>query len=437
MGGVIQSNARAAHLAALLAIVAFMGPATTLAQTPSPKKNPNAQTRQLESDIEAAATEQAARQAEAVRLQHESDVLQDRLQNTALSAKRLEDALNESEQQLDALMGQEQISAEQLEIQRTRLGKLLGAMQNLERGRPPALLVTPDHAVNAVRSAILLDSLIPEMISQAQSLTADLKNLQSLRQNIIAKQAIIAGSESALGEERRQIESLLAQKLEQQSMAEIEMAQGTLRIQEMSREISSLKGLITTLGRKLPAIVPKPDSEAISLRAGLPPKGAREGPGHNLKDILSPPDALKRFSQAKGNLQFPASGSILVKYGDPDPHGQKSDGLIIATREQSQVVTPFDGKIVYAGPFLDRPQLLLIEAGEGYHILLSGMAVIYGQVGDRLLAGEPIGMMPASSRGGLPQSQPSGPELYLEFRKDGDPINPLPWLAVDVKKVSG
>ncbi len=433
----IQSNAKAARLSAVLGIWAIIGCGFAKAEPPSPDGDANKRAQQLEIDMEVAETAQAARQAETDRLQFELDALQGRLQDTAARAKHLEDALIAAEQQLDNLLGQEQQSAEHLEIQRTKLGKLLGAMQALERGRPPALLVTPDHAVDAVRSAILLDDLIPEVIAQAQTLAANLKDLQSLRQNIIAKQAAIAGSEMALGEERRQIETLLAQKLEQQSMAEAEMMQSTLHIQKMAHEISSLKGLIITLDQQVAAIAQKPGTEVPYLRAGLPPGGVREGLDHNQRNITSAIVPPKIFSKAKGNLQLPAAGRILVRYGDRNLQGQKSDGLTIATREQAQVVTPFDGKIVYAGPFLDRPQLLLIEAGEGYHILLSGMAVIYGQVGDRLLAGEPIGMMSQSSQGDLPQNQPSTSELYLEFRKDGDPINPLPWLAAEEKKVSG
>jgi septal ring factor EnvC (AmiA/AmiB activator) len=112
-------------------------------------------------------------------------------------------------------------------------------------------------------------------------------------------------------------------------------------------------------------------------------------------------------------------------------------------------VAPFDGKIVYAGPFRRYGQLLILSVGEGYHVLLSGMAEIDGQVGQTVLAGEPVGRMAGAEEG---DNQPSSnenarsrqktatdgrPSLYIEFRKDSDPIDPRPWLKMSDKKARG
>ena len=143
-----------------------------------------------------------------------------------------------------------------------------------------------------------------------------------------------------------------------------------------------------------------------------------------------------RLAEAMGRLPLPVKGQIETVFGEPVESGELSSGITISARDGAQVIAPFDGRIAFAGPFLDYQQLLLMDAGEGYHFLFIGMARLYGRVGDRLLAGEPIGVMGSSM-----QDEETGdieaPTLYIEFRKDGEPINPLPWLAATERKVSG
>jgi septal ring factor EnvC (AmiA/AmiB activator) len=93
------------------------------------------------------------------------------------------------------------------------------------------------------------------------------------------------------------------------------------------------------------------------------------------------------------------------------------------------VVAPYDGEIVFAGQFRGYGELLIIAHGEGYHTLLAGMTRIYGVVGQRLLSGEPVGLMGEGSKG--------VPRLYVELRRNGAAINPVPWLAASERKVSG
>ncbi len=434
--------------AAVVALAVLLWACPGLAQAPASPSHSQDRLRQIETDLDHARAEQADRQEESRRLQTEAAALQDKLKETAQRAKALEEALAASERRLDALMAEEQAVLEQLEHQRATLSRLLGAMQMLERQKPPALLVAPDKAVDAVRSAILLDALVPKVRQTAQKLTAQLENLQSLRRSIIAEQAKIAADSQQLDQERAAIGNLLVQKFEQQDRIDDQMARERARILALGRERASLKGLIEGLGplsdlsARRPT--PKPSPGDPALRASLPPEPGTERLASPA--AKAPPLSALRFSQAKGRLQWPVAGRIVREYGARDSLGQTSLGLTIATRPQAQVITPFDGKIVYAGPFLDHAQLLLIEVGEGYHMLLSGMAVIYGQVGDRLLAGEPVGMMGESATGAAVETAATetaatgaeaAPQLYLEFRQNGDPINPMPWLVAGERKVSG
>jgi len=83
---------------------------------------------------------------------------------------------------------------------------------------------------------------------------------------------------------------------------------------------------------------------------------------------------------------------------------------------------------MFAGPFKGYGQILIIDHGGGYHSLLAGIEQIEASVGQRVVAGEPVGVM---------KSGEANASLYLELRRQGQPINPLPWLVARDGKVSG
>ena len=84
--------------------------------------------------------------------------------------------------------------------------------------------------------------------------------------------------------------------------------------------------------------------------------------------------------------------------------------------------------MVFAGPFKGYGQLLIIDHGEGYHSLLAGLDRIDAQLGNPVLAGEPVGTMSDTGE---------APVLYVEFRRNNEPVNPLPWLAARKGNIRG
>ena len=121
------------------------------------------------------------------------------------------------------------------------------------------------------------------------------------------------------------------------------------------------------------------------------------------------------------------------------PDGVTRDGVWFETRPGAQVVAPYDGKIVYAGPFRGYGRILIIEHGGRYHSLLAGLERIDTVVGQWVLAGEPVGVMAGATEAGEQGTPSAGrtPKLYVELRRTGQPINPLPWLAQTGDKVRG
>ena len=146
---------------------------------------------------------------------------------------------------------------------------------------------------------------------------------------------------------------------------------------------------------------------------------------------LDRPGDVRVFPETPGTaaLMMPARGRVVATFGEREGGAATSKGISILTRAAAQVVAPYDGRVRYAGQFRLYGQILIIEHGERYHTVLAGLDRIDAVVGQWVLAGEPVGIMGRS--GG------DDPVLYLELRRSGQPINPLPWLATTSDKVQG
>jgi len=202
------------------------------------------------------------------------------------------------------------------------------------------------------------------------------------------------------------------------------------RAVQLARQAENLKDLIARLEQEVASAA---RAAAAAQRAADPKASlaALNDPGR-----LSPAIA---FASAKGALPLPISGIRIREFGTPDRLGGTEKGLSIASRVGAPVTAPCDGWVVYAGPFRSYGQLLILNAGGGYHILLAGMERISVDLGQFVLTGEPVAVM-----GGGPQSAAaiatgsSQPVLYIVFRKDGAPVDPSPWwAATNSEKVRG
>jgi len=145
------------------------------------------------------------------------------------------------------------------------------------------------------------------------------------------------------------------------------------------------------------------------------------------------------FASAKQRLPLPVNGVRIKEFGASDGLGGAEKGLSLATRPSAQVTAPCDGWVVYAGPFRNYGQLLILNAGDGYHVLLAGMERISVDLGQFVVTGEPVAVMGGRVQAAATVAISSGqPVLYVEFRKDGTPVDPNPWWAArESEKVRG
>ncbi len=340
---------------------------------------------------------------------------------TAAKLRGVEAKVEATQARLAPLDAKQRDIRKSLEGRRAVIGEVLAALQRIGHHAPPALISSPEDALKAVRTAMVLDAVLPEMRSQVEALANDLSDLLKVRKKIAAERDLLKHEMASLGAERTRMQALIDQRQKQQAEREKALDAERKRATELAKKAGSLSDLIAELEKSLPAATREAREEAIR-KAGRQALAALHDPGR-----LAPAVA---FTSLRGRIPIPVNGVKLRDFGAPDGVGGQEKGISIATRAGAQVTSPADGWVVYAGPFRSYGQLLILNAGGGYHILLAGMDRISVDLGQFVLTGEPVAVMGSGSRiAAILATGSSQPVLYIEFRKDGNPVDPGPWWA--------
>jgi murein hydrolase activator len=286
---------------------------------------------------------------------------------------------------------------------------------------------------------------------QADNLTRELEGLVTLENGIRDQRDAEKRESDRLGSERASLDRLLEEKRRASAQGEAELADIRRAAAEQAQAVTDLNELVAHLDEQIARVeIAQYDAEIAAeraLRAREQQQALATPDNESVVEIkpastrvaFASPDRLKPaqpFETAKGTLRLPAQGRRVKRFGDADVAGSTLKGMSLQTREEARITAPADGWVVYAGEFRSYGQLLIINAGGGYHVLLAGMSRIDVSLGQFVLAGEPIAVMGNSA----PPSQgddSSRPVLYVEFRKDGRPIDPDPWWAEASEKVQG
>lgn len=351
--------------------------------------------------------------------------------------QKLEGEIDGTEARLAALLADEGRIKASLNARRGVLAEVLAALQRMGHRPPPAILVRPEDALASIRSAILLGAVVPDLQTAAAALAADLNRLVAVRQAVEGERDRLRENLEALAEGRARIAMLIEERQRQSSASAEALAAEEQRAGILARQATSLKELIERMEAEIAAAATAA-AEADRAAALAESAAGTEAPRSlGTADRLTP---SVPFARTRGLLPLPASGQQTAAFGADDGLGGRMQGISIATRPGAQVSSPADGWVVYAGPFRSYGQLLIVNVGDGYHILLAGMERIDVRLGQFVLAGEPVASM-ASQR--LASADGAGvgaasPVLYIEFRKDGASIDPAPWWAADnLEKLGG
>ena len=375
---------------------------------------------------------QAKLKADIAAIGQDRSKLNAQLIDIAAQVRGVETRIGDAEARLRPLDSREAQVRGSLDSRRSEIVEVLAALQRAGRRTPPALLVRPEDALQSLRTAMLLGSVVPELRGRAEKLAGDLTELVGLRKTIATERDALAQDRDKLRDDQTRLAALIDERQRKQSSFEKDMETEGARAIALSRQVDTLQGLIAKMELDLKSAAKAAATASLQgAPAGKPNLGALKDPAR-----MSPAIA---FATAKGLFAMPVNGGKIREYGGSDGAGGVEKGISLATRAGAQVTTPCDGWVVYAGPFRSYGQLLILNAGGGYHVLIAGMERISVNIGQFVLTGEPVATMGTTSQvASILATNASQPVLYVEFRKDGTPIDPGPWWAANEgEKVRG
>ena len=357
----------------------------------------------------------------------------EQLIDTASRIRDVEADIDATEARLVPLDQKERLFQKSLDDRRAVIIEILAALQRIGRQPPPALIVRPEDALQAVRTAIALGAVLPEMREEADALAGDLSDLVGVRKEILDERDRRAENLKQLARDQLRMSILIDERQQKQALAEQSLDAQRQQAADVGRQVDSIKDLIAKLEASLDPATRAAHAAARSIAndATQPELAALGDPGR-----LAPAAA---FADLRGRLRLPVNGARIREFGGSDGAGGTQKGLSVAARPGAQITAPCDGWVVYAGAFRSYGQLLILNAGGGYHVLLAGMERISVDLGQFVLTGEPVAVMGDGSQASATVTAgPKQPVLYVEFRKDGTPIDPAPWWATNEgEKVRG
>jgi septal ring factor EnvC (AmiA/AmiB activator) len=332
---------------------------------------------------------------------------------------------------LDGLKGQETTIRASLAKRRDVLAEVLGALQRMGLNPPPAILVTPEDALSSVRSAILLGAVVPELRAQTDILVSDLKELTRVTASIEAERTRLTATVGEQVAEKQRLTMLLEAKRKLRTETESALADEKKNSEALVAKAASLKELIASLEAEAKKRRKTAEAEQAAGAASAAGQGLASAEPSPAVPEANQLIAATPFSALRGQVALPVIGKIKKRFGASDGNGSVIHGDMVATQSNAIVTAPADGEILYAGPFRSYGQLLILNAGDGYHVVLAGMSSLNVASGQSVLAGEPVGAMGEARVASTSASRTdnSTPELYVEFRKDGKPVDPAPWWA--------
>jgi len=406
------------------------------------RKRLEAEKRQLDAEQKRAST----KQADLDKNVGERGRINARLLETGKHIQQSEARLGAIESKLGEFEIQEKHLRGSLEQRHGTISALLAALQRMGRNPPPVMITRREDALTMVRSAMLLASAFPELRVQAVGLAQELGDLARVMKSSRTEGEKLKAEKTKHEEVRIRLATLQEDKRQSGAQHQAELHSVRQEVARMAKNVEEMGDLLQRLdkelvgraalgsfGKEIAGTEPKslaPGETDRKTAAVLAPSGERVAmlaPGRIKPNV--------QFAEAKGMLQLPVPGRRVLSFGQKTQSGTQSKGIGIQTRYGGTVLSPCDGLIVYAAEFRTYGQVLIISAGDGYHILLAGLSQIEVQVGQSVLMGEPVGVM--SSAGKSPAAQDSGPVLNVEFRKDQRPIDPDPWWSDASRKVQG
>lgn len=403
------------------AIIAFAFMAEAVSAAEVSKK----ELERMEKQVQQQNMEHKKLQAQATQINMELANVSQEMVKTAKLIQNNEDKISRMEAELKKLRENLKEATEGFLSEDENLIKTLSALQNLALKPTEALFVQPLTPVETIRSAILLREAVPYLEQNAKKIRDELENIEKQKNKVEKQVAQITAQKQILEQEHERMKTLVQKKSRIRNSLKIQTVKAKQKVEKLASQANDLRDLLNKLEKERQLKAKRQEEERKRL-AEEERKRAEEKKVEQTQraDLIKyPPDIIteigKGFVKAKGQLPMPARGPVVATFGEEKLKGVVSKGIQIKTRNMAQVTSPFDGSVIFAGPFRGYGNLIIIDHGQGYLTLLAGLESMDVDVGQMLLAGEPVGQMPDSKEA----------KLYVELRHNNHPIDPMAWFT--------
>jgi len=376
-------------------LMLFLLPGTALAEPTQ------ADLRQIERQIqeERAALETSGRRAN--ELSGEVKNVQQQMVQLARVVQQKEDDLTRLENRQKQIIARQKELEKQLALTDRQMVQVVTGLQTLALRPPELALMRSNTPMETIRSRMLMGYGLPIVQGANRQIRSDLSELSQLRRELQEQIVRMKSTQLQLSEQSDQMDRLLKQKSIMQAQYRVSQEQSAERVKSLGAQARDLKDLLDRL-------------ENERQKAAYNVNRYRDM--NRPQPTVSQQVARSAFEKAFGRLPYPIRGTITGSFGAVTASGAHTKGITITGRAGARVIAPFDGTVLFAGPFKSYGELIILDHGDNYLTLLAGMDKINPSVGQEVLAGEPIGIMKQAK-----------PELYIEIRQNGQAVDPEPW----------
>jgi len=379
--------------------------ATLLAATPAhakntPKPTPEAELKQTAKEMQEAQSDQTRIKTETQAIEIELAALQSQLIKRAAIAQKSESDLSTAEEKLGILNTQLTAKDKEFKTRQTHLSGLVQASISISHTPPEAMVMMPGDVTRTMKAARALKMASEAVKAETLSLGLQMAELQKFKDKVARERNDLVSRQKELESQQKDLLAKLSERKNLQKRLGLQAKETQSRLTILAKKTADLEQLVEKV---------EEDRKAEADEATNQKKRA----------------SSHSFAEAKGRIRVPVSGKLTQKFGNSEGKNTTSKGITLETRKHASVIAPFDGEVVFTGPFLKYGKMVIIHHSDNFHTLLAGLEKIDVDVGQFLLEGEPIGAM-----GDDADEQ----ELYVELRKDNQPIDPAPWMSALKRK---
>jgi septal ring factor EnvC (AmiA/AmiB activator) len=412
---------------ALLCLSAAAPPAGAPHASAAPSADSAAARQQLQ-DTERARTESlAAQQAAAARAATAAETEKHLAAARIEAAARLHDAEAATlsvAHRIDALARARQEADDRLKARAADLAPLLPVAERLSLYPTETLLAAPGSTEDAVRGLLVLTYLSHQVETDAEALLRAQDDAERAARELQSEMPRLAAAEAAQTAQGQALDRQIAATEADRREAADASAAAARRAAEDAAQAANLRAVLASLDAEHRAAEKRARDEEV--RAERLHQPAEAAAARQRQQALTGPAAtasLPADAVPRGQLTAPVAGSVLRGWGTPSDAGPAT-GITYQAPPAARVVAMCGGRVVFAAPFRSYGLLLIVDCGGGYHVVMAGFQKLDATVGKLVQAGEPVGSMPAWT----PGQGGARPALYVELRRDGQPVDPAPWL---------